>query len=326
MADIERLYQYYPFAQETMAPIEAAADLQNRWSFQELADFYDIDDSSVRTNVDGKPIEYLHLKQQQPDNDSVRLLFAPMANGALSENIVMRAIRLFGADAPAHLFVSAGPAHAGNPANVLNKHERQQVRQGDMTPLAIPLLREVGRLGLRQADIYGYSLGASVGQAAARVAYDYGVDVSRAVLGEPVTAQTQPLTRLGLAFQSSGAALPHYIEQADSLPLNQATELARNDVGFMLGLARLSNIAIIRGLAKSDYFALQRDALAENEILRVTTAYGTASEMCQPAIIAARGIDGERTNYMPLRGMQHAGGDDIDLHAAIMLEGLAQIS
>jgi len=142
MADIKRLRKYYDFDPETtLGPIADTAEWQNRMGFRELADHYNVDNAVRRVQSDGKLIEYLHLRGMRPESDSVRVLFAPFGNGTLSQNIVMRSLRLLAADNPEHMFVTAGPAHISNKANLLSHAERRRVRGGDLTPVASPLLR-----------------------------------------------------------------------------------------------------------------------------------------------------------------------------------------
>lgn len=164
MANVERLYAYYPFSEETMGAVEDAATTQNDLSFRELADRYNLDDASIRTNVDGKPIEYLHLVDRDPGNDDTALLFGPFGNSPLAPHIVVRALRQFASDRPREMFVFGGPAAIDNHNNLLTRQERRLVHSGDFSPTVAPILKEMGRLRVKSTDVYGYSLGATLGQ------------------------------------------------------------------------------------------------------------------------------------------------------------------
>jgi len=76
-------------------------------------------------------------------------------------------------------------------------------------------------------------------------------------------------------------------------------------------------------------FAQRASAALRNQPdLRMTVGWGSESEMC-PDLTLQKMTNGLRAQHgglrvlsMRLQGMHHSGMDDLDLHAAMMLEGL----
>lgn len=331
MADINRLRKFYPFDHDlTLEPIAEAAKRQNKLSFIDLADRYDVDNASVRTSVGGKAIEYLHLRQTaEPANDSTYLLFAPMGNGALNQNIIMRALRLYEAARPAHLIVAAGPAHLRNKANLLGRAERKQVARGDLTPTVTPILRELGRLGLNNIDALGYSLGASMAQAAAIAAPDRDISVGRGVWAESTNIKKRRLPKLAKDFFGAGYEFKEYVKACDSPPLVEAHELAEDTFNYFLGLARPSNVAIAKALSRPTYGPQLVELLDKRPQLDVTTVIAGDSNISGYAVLGniplVQGREiGLNGHLMVLCAATHSAADDIDLHAAMMIEGLSK--
>lgn len=98
------------------------------------------------------------------------------------------------------------------------------------------------------------------------------------------------------------------------------------------GLFRASNAAIGNALAHDGFATRVRDALSTHPELKVTVAWGTVSELVpndtvEDALDSLRNLDpqiGSRVSRMALEGMHHAGADDIDLHVAMVSQGLKQ--
>lgn len=148
------------------------------------------------------------------------------------------------------------------------------------------------------------------------------------MLAEPVTVKQVSPARFALDFLSMGNDWQHYVAEADSPLLNDSFKQGSGFIGYFLGIGRPSNMAITRGLARGGYFDLDNSIGDSNPHTSVVTAYGSASEISRPTIIETYAQELTRNGryLMRLDGMRHGGGDDIDLHAAIMLEGLALAS
>lgn len=338
MAEIDRLSKYYDFDPETtLGPIAETAEWQNRMSYQELADRYHVADATHRVNLNGKLVEYLHLRGEKPDNDSVRLLFAPFGNSALNENIVMRSMRLLASDNPAHLIVASGPAHISNKANLLTRSERGLVKSGLLGPVVNPILEVLGSLEPeigKKVDILGFSSGATLAQAATVESthryYNtkHDLEVDRCVWAEPPNVAVRSLMELAKQFQQSGAELKDYIRQSDSRPLNEAIKLARDDIGYIAGLVRPSNLAISSILTRANFGIKTQRLLADWPNIGITTVVSEHSEVSGTATIDNLEEAGgkeliDKIGVMVLKGAHHAAADDIDLHAAMMMEGLS---
>ena len=96
-----------------------------------------------------------------------------------------------------------------------------------------------------------------------------------------------------------------------------------SELRYAGGLMRLSNLAILRALSRGDFADRAAQVLHGNPRARATIAWGTKSEfVSEQAMQWLVARLGNRVGALALTGMHHAGGNDIDLHAAIMLQGL----
>lgn len=329
MATDRRISRHYPFSPDTLDAVSDTAGWQNQLDFSELADRYGVSDGSIRETIDGKKIEYLRIQSfGEGTNAPAMTLFAPMGNAAISPNIAMRAIRLFGAHRPEQLFVFSGPSNVPNSANNLDAIERKAASHGDLSPVVAPFLKALAHHGVKDVvDFAGYSLGASLAQETALIAKENGIDVRRAVLAEPANVKDRTLVSLANAFNRSGKHLAEYLENADSEPLYQAFDEAADFKGYVLGLIRLGNIALARYLSHDSFGEKTAKLLQSNADVSVCAVYAENSEIS--GALAVQSIEksmgrvpSERLGVMALQDAHHAVADDIDLHAAMVMDGL----
>lgn len=333
----ERLDRYGAFDDDIVASVADVAAEQNRHGFRELADRYGMADGPQRTQPlmnshSNHTMEYLRFEPAQDyDETKARILYAPMAI-PVDENMTMRALRLFAADPSEQLFVIGSPAHVGNHANRPPITSLPRIAKGDFTPQALPLLAHFRHElpHIDTVDALGYSYGADVAAAfgALAVNREYDVQVARGVWAEPASLTRRPVKQLLDDFMRSGEQLDAYVQAADSRPLDEARELADSGLArYIGGLSRLSNLAIVKALAHNGFARRAAESLSKNPDLRATLVWGTASEITD-ATVAERtaaslsSLYQNRVGGLAIEGMHHAGGDDIDLHAAIMLQGL----
>jgi hypothetical protein len=322
------------------APIvEAVAETaarQDRHDFRSLAGLYGIENGPeiVQPTGAAKPAEVLHIDPQQyrgqcGDPASARLLYAPMGN-AVGPHIVMRALRLFGVDHAKQLFVVGSPGFAKEGAGTVPLRALGQVGSGNFGPLVDPVLRYLKAKGIAHVEPIGVSLGADKALATAEHAAQYGIRISRGVFLEPAGSHKRPLRQLVGRFVVAGGQLDRYVQQSDSGPYTEArAQMGGNLALYGAGLLRATNIATAVGLASGSFGERLDRAMVSQERLRVAIGWGSASELADNSSLSTLVVQAamqyeERVEGMLVPGMHHAGPDDINLHAALVLEGLAR--
>lgn len=335
MNTAERLKQYYNFDDDVLARVSDAANHQNRHKFDKLYSSYMVRRETPfrREDEDRRQLEYLSIYPfTDYDETAMRVYFAPMATPA-DENMAMRAMRLFEANKDLPLLVVGSPALIGNRANRILMKDAPQIWRGDLRPVIEPTLRMLEEERVTKLDVMGYSYGAEAAMAAASDALEHGIVVEHVVSAEPIAIAKRGLVQLVKDFARSGAPLDDYVKATDSTALLEAR--AHADKGFARyagGMLRLSNIAIAHALAQDGFLQRCEDALLQQPRMESTIAWGSASELttteAMSKIVLSLTADygSKRVSGMNLTGMHHAGGDDIDLHAAIMTQGLASRS
>jgi pimeloyl-ACP methyl ester carboxylesterase len=305
---------------------------QNAKTFDELAAQYGIEDGPQRFIAPGQrsPLEYVRFEPQGDyDTTKARVLVTPMSI-PVDPNLTMRAMRLFAANPTAPLIVAGAPAAIGNRSNRPNAGELPRVWRGDLRSLARPVLHYLlSDERVQQLDAIGYSYGADVAATTAAEAAHFGLSVDRAVLMESASTADRGLLKLGRAFQSSETPLQDYVAATASEPLFEARR--RSDVGaarYLGGLLRLSNVAISHALARNMFPDRVDGALRVQADMRVSVVWGDQSELADGSNLTAAVVGlqeqygEERVRSLVVPGMHHAGGDDIDLHAALVLQSL----
>lgn len=333
----ERLQNYYNFDEAIVQTIADVAEKQNKLSFRELAASHGLEDGAGRAYPykDNRAIEVIHIKPEVDyDETLLRVCQAPMGITA-DASMAMRAIRLFDSEPTTPLLVVGSPTGIGNRTNLIERRDWAVFARGDLRPVVRPTLQYLFSLGISRTEMVGYSYGADAGAAVGAASYEYGIHTNKAVLMEPAGIEKRALLTLVRDFQASGAALQNYVDQTMCPPLLEARGIhnskVSDTVGFLRwtgGLLRASNIAIAHGLAEGKFEDQLSTAMIANPAMKATVVWGTASELTSPAA-ANKSISNLKSSFtrsriesMEMAGMHHGGGDDIDLHAAMVLQGL----
>lgn len=331
MSTSERLQQFYDFDQDILARVEQVAHDQRQKSFAQLADQYGIAKGAQWTYpfFDERAVDFYYFKPKQDfDETKLRVYRAPMANPA-DTNMAMRAIRLFAADPSEPLMVLGNPAAIGLRKHRILRQNLKTVWNGDLAPAVEPAVEYIQHLGVKRADFIGYSYGAEASPVEAAVAKSRDIVAERGVWIEPAAVVQRSLVRLALSFGSTGGdKLKDAVERTGSEALNEARDIA--NVGMVrwgLGMLRASNLAIAHSMTMPRFVVRAEQALAAQPTLKATVGWGEQSELAvdenmQQVIERLEDHYAARVGHMALRGMNHAGGDDIDLHAAMVLQGL----
>lgn len=325
----EHLERFYPyFDGEIEQSVAAAAAAQDNLSFRELATQYGVDNGpqSVRPYGDRRVMEYYQLVPKADyDETAARVCYASMATPA-DKSMAMRAIRLFAADPSAPLLVVGNPGAVGRRANRLRPIDAARVWRGQLGPAVSLSLQHLQNTGVKRAEFIGYSYGAELAASACAESCDFGIDARSGVWMEPVSMIDRGLISLASDFIDSGAALPEYVAASDSVALDEARASADTGLSrYVFGVLRLSNVAIAHALSRDGFSGRARLALDTQARFRATTVWGDASELSQPNRLKALGNElsatyGRRYGALIMKGMKHAGGDDINLHAAMVLQ------
>jgi hypothetical protein len=341
MTTTERLQQYYEFDESIVGAISEVAESQNRRSFINLAEEFGLTDGALplpvyQTERD-KPfddsmrrVEYIDLQPRRDyDETRARLLFTPMGI-SVDQSIAMRAMRLFAADPTERLIVVGSPARLGNNANLVRLGDMPLVWAGKLNHVVAPALKLLRKKGISNVATLGYSYGADTAVTAAAEAERYSLQANQGVWAESPAVLNRGTPRLISDFTSSGSELDNYVKAANSRPLNEAREAADASLAWAGGMLRLSNIAIAHMLSRDSFGKRAMHAFKRAPELRATLAWGTSSELTdndrmEDIVTTLRKKFPSRVGAIALEGMHHAGGDDIDLHAAIMLQGLSNV-
>lgn len=335
MTTAERLQQFYDFDDDILESVSQVAHDQRNKSFAQLADQYKVAGGPRWTYpfYDERAVDYYYFGPRRGelaggDPTTVRLYHAPMATPA-DTNMAMRAIRLYAADPSVPLMVVGNPAAVGLRKNRIRRQELKTVWQGNLTPLAEPVIEHLASCGVSSADFIGYSYGAEISPIEAATAKKYGITAKRGVWLEPSAVISRTLLQLGAAFAGTGGQkLTDAVARVESQALYEARQQA--DVGLRrwgLGLLRASNLAIAHAITTSSFVGRAERALFAQPDLQVTVGWGDRSELAEPTemlriVQQLRDHNAPRVGSIVLRGMNHAGGDDIDLHTAMVLQGL----
>ena len=339
MNTADRLQGYYHFDHNILGAVEDAANYQNGFKFAELADQYKLGDGPAKVVIDNQTaaLEVIHIKPTYDyDHRLVRIIQAPMGTPA-DASMAMRAMRLFASSPTVPVMVVGSPSAIGNKSNLLSRESRQVVASGDLRPAVRPVLRYLLHLGIERADIIGYSYGADAGAAMALAAHEFDVTAERAVLMEPAGAETRNLRTLLRDFQASGSKLNAYVTDTGSQPLFEARGAGAGRLASTVGLTRWAggitrptNIAIAKAMGRGQFGETLDMALRTHPNLKAAVLWGSESEITKTSAVqdmlrTLRQKHPLRIGSILINGMHHAGGDDIDLHAAMALQGLRSL-
>lgn len=327
-------YSYHLFDDDLHEDVARAAHDQDALIFEELADRYRLDDTVRVTDCDGRPVQSVTFTPEVDyDETHARVYHVPFAI-SLDPNTLMRLMRQFASDPSEQLIAYSNPGTVGQTGGTLKLSDiRHIVRTHDMTPAIAPQQADLANRKLASVDRLGYSFGTLQALTAmGEHAPHPEVETQAGILVEPVAVAKQNIFKLAGSFLSSGAEVARYIDQTDSAPYS----LVRNqrfyglDIGlvnYSIGIGRATNLAAALQIAHGGIYDHAHEVLTRNQADSLTFAWGTASEISEPETTAQQVATlqeqfGDAVHEMPLQGMHHAGGDDINLHALIMNQAL----
>lgn len=328
---LEHLPRYYDFEPDVLARVSEAAERQHQVPFLELAKKYDIEEgaSIYFDSASHKFTEYLLLKNEGYTPDTPHsVLFAPM-NTPVDENMAMRAIRLQASMPERPLVVIGSPNARPESFHLIAPQAVSVIEHPSIVPFTPSAAKLIRLISPEIEALLGYSLGADMAAGvAARLAHE-GVEVTTSVLVESPATRRRTLLRLLADFKSSEPPLDAYIAHSDSIALGEARSLAEQPLSkYARGMLSLTNIALARVLADGLFADRVNAALDAQHTMHAVVGWGTESELTRQAdaaraVARIKNAHGPRAHEMELHGMHHAGADDINLHAAMMLQGIS---
>jgi hypothetical protein len=327
MSEQERLGAYYPkFDEAVLDRVAEVAEKQRNSTWQTING--DLPDNQIFYPTNGKPIEILDILPQQ-DYDRTYIYHLPMGN-PLAEHMRLRMATLSLAAPDKRIVAVGNPSDPRHGIGRLKFGDIPSVWAGDLRSTVDPILQYLGTQHVYLSTHIGYSYGAEKAATAALYADRYDLGVEQGVFMEPVSLKSRGLIELATDYSSTAPALRKYIDAAQTNAVyvanNLASEKSHGMLGYKLGLARLSNLAIAHALSK-DYFEQRVQVALENQHdMRANLIWGSASELAINSLMVAvsqRLIDrfgAERVSPMVLEGQKHAMADDVFLHTAMVLQ------
>lgn len=324
MSTVEYLRGYHPFDDDILECVEHAAYNQQGLSWPEFVRRYDIPEPEIFHPKDGNPIEVVDMGPS--DYESVFVYHQPM--GCQLDSNMMTHVATMAHSSPSSRVISVGnPSKPGRNSGKLSPSEALQVANGYLKPVVGPTLEYMRQAGVEQAVHIGESYGAEKTAASAQFAFAYDHEVTDGVMTEPVF--TNGLFKTATAFMRTGRHADKYLRPVRELSdaFKSAEELKESSWQWMMGLGRISNLAIGRALGGGRFGERLNSGLIVNPEMQATVVWGTESELALNGIARAltdplQWIHAGRLHTMPLDGQTHAMNLDIFLNSAIALQSL----
>lgn len=322
MTTAARLEQYNAFDQEVIGRVAAVAEDQLRTDdYRSFITNYVLGDTL--TENDARNATILDIRPREHDPKAALMIHLAMGQ-PLDPNNLYQIATIAAVNPNIRIITKGNPSGIGYAKQSLNREQREQASRGNFRPLTEPLMRFAEENGIESVDQYGYSFGADLAMNAATTAELYTPHV---IVVEPASVVKRSLIGLGLAFGRSNSALQEYVDLS-----GPAFAAARKESlglpGFGVALARLSNLAIERGLSQGIFHGRTNEAMSAQPEMKATIAWGTESELSVDSvnteiIRSLRSTYGsQRVHDIQLEGQKHALANDVYLQAALVAQGL----
>lgn len=333
-SESQRLLGYHHFDEDVLGTVSEVAEKQRSLNWHDFRGQFPT--TKTFEPKEGMPIEVLDI---EPD-DYLDILFyhLPMGNG-LDENMTMR-IGTLAAALPFSRIIAAGnPGAPGELSGRIRsgkffsgKDKEDSVWAGNLRRAVSPSLEYLNHEGVNVPIHVGYSYGADKAAAAAQYSEHYDQETSAGIFMEPAAIADRGFLKLSSDFGRSSKPLKGYIDAANSPAYLEARKLASKDshgvLGYLVGLTRLSNIAVAHALGIGNGFEDRVwDSLDSQPEMSADIIWGSASEIAINGSMlgVVKRLSDEfpnRLRPMVIEGQKHAMGDDIFLHTALVLQSL----
>ncbi len=326
----EPLENYFPFSEHTLSRVnEVAERLSAAMTWQELLTQNNIPDVEIFEPKHAKSIEILDFA---PKDYDTTLVYHGAMGDSIDPNLIMHVLPLAMLLDTTRIIAVGNPGRPGQGYGKLRVRDLKQVWGGDLRATVDPTLEYLHNQGLEEVAHVGYSYGGNKVPLAALHASKYGLKVSFGIAIDPSVAD-EGVRRLGTAFSISAKHLDKYVQAANCPPYAEARKLSGGLLGYGLGLARMSNMAIIHALAHPHFKETMEETLRlkEQSQMKVSLMWGSESEIAPDDLmqdISTRLIKefGEaRVKRTRFPDQQHAMSDDIFFHSATILHAMEQL-
>ncbi len=316
----ERLREYYPFSDSVVDRVAEVAERQQDFSnYGDMFNFVGVDEATNAEILDIKPASGY-------DTEKVLIVHLPMAN-SLDTNQLFQVASLSMMFPNDRIVAAANPSGFGYGHNLLHRQSRSAVSRGDFFPVVKGLVRYLESDGVGSAVQVGGSYGVDLALATTKTD---AFDVKKQLLIEPASVVSKSLSRLAKDFVSTDKELSRYVEANDLEIFSDARKEAVTLANYGLGLLRLSNIAVARGIALGGFETKLMNTLSGGHVKSIpetTVAWGSESELCDDnevveAIQFAGAFTGQDVAEIRLKGQKHALINDLYLFGALALTAL----
>lgn len=319
----DRLLGYYPFSPDVVDDVSEFVERQASFtSYQAFFDSVGLKDPFVFRTKGYKPTNIVDFRPKEHAPGEAVFYHLPMAN-PLDANQMFQLASVAATNPNKRILAAANPSGPGYKSGRLRLLQTPKVLKGNLGATIDPLLRYADDQKIDVSQQIGVSYGADEAMETARRANHV---VLSAVAIEPVIGE-RSFVGLAKDFKASDAALKGYV-RASKMPLFESARAeAISGKAYMLGLLRLSNLAITEALTKGGFEARTTDAIKRQEKMRTLVAWGTASELARHEQLSdfmtdLLGQHPSRVDEIVLADQKHASFNDIPLQLALIRQGL----
>lgn len=316
---MEYLKSYYDFDEAILDGLERVAHDHKDKTFAQVADKYHLDHSVRLVTPPGaaKPIEVATLLPagDYDHTEGIEIEHAAMG-GPVDNNALYKMIVRHEADPTRPRMLVGNPSGPGQGYGKLTLAEARKVAcSGDLAPTVGATLSHAKAAGAVSLHHVGYSLGAHKALTAIEQAPAYGLEVRQSALIEPVGYGGINLLK---RFFATGAQAETFVNQSNSTAYYDARE-SLSMVRYGIGLLRLTNLAIGAALMRGDFKDRALQIFPEHAE-KIWVAAGEESELAKSDELENI-CEITNARFARIQTMPHAGGEDVYLHAALMLQG-----
>lgn len=314
-----RLTEYYQFDSGVIEQVTDVAEHQRSFNdYSEMFDYAGVTAQSGSSILDISP-------RGDYDREKALLVHLSMAN-PLDTNVLFQVASVAMMFPDRRIVAAANPSGWGFKNNVLTSEKRRQVSKGNFFPVVENVVRYLESDGVEEVTQVGGSYGVDLALATTNAD---AFQVKKQLLVEPASVVSRSLIKLGSDFGSTDKALSRYVDATDIEIFKDARKDAVSIANYGLGLLRLTNIAVARGISKGNFESQLTRSLSDDRTYApdTTVAWGSESELCEDiaiidAVFNARTESRKDILKVRLDGQKHALKNDLHLFGALALTAL----
>jgi hypothetical protein len=319
------LTEHDTFSPSVLAAVAEFTEQQSRYdTYQDFLRDTGVDKPQVVTFDGYAPVQILDIRPEEYDPDKALVIHAPMAI-PLDPNHIYQTACVAATNPDKRVIAMGGIGGLGYGYGLLTRAQRQQVAQGNMRPVIDPLLKYLDTQKITQVWHEGDSCGADKAVVSASAGSQAVEDL---IVIEPASVIKRTFLQLACTFATTAQPIDRYT-RTSKLPLfDEARKDSAGLIGYGVGLARLSNIAIAHALKDGKFAERMHQFMTTHTEARTTVIWGSESELAIDGIVQrlARDLQAsyspERVHAMRLLEHKHALGNDVPLRMALILEAL----